>query len=76
MPALRATLFSADPQVRGTAALAVGSLSKGLGLDNSKELIIWLKSILKNPQGSSTQKSGAAHGLAEVITAHGKGLFE
>ena len=35
MPALRATLFSADPQVRGTAALAVGSLSKGLGLSNS-----------------------------------------
>ena len=33
MPALRATLFfSADPQIRGTAALAVGSLSKELGL--------------------------------------------
>ena len=71
MPALRATLFSADPAVRSTAASAVGSLSKGLGLKNSNDLLTWLKSILKSTSGSSTQKSGAAHGLSEVITAHG-----
>lgn len=35
MPAIKNSLFDSIPEIRASAAKALGSLSKGLGLNNS-----------------------------------------
>jgi len=42
MPAIKNSLFDSIPEIRASAAKALGSLSKGLGLDNSQDMIEWL----------------------------------
>jgi hypothetical protein len=47
MPAVKISLFDSIPEIRGSAAKAIGNLSKGLGLDASKkEIIDWLFKVL------------------------------
>lgn len=43
MPAIKNSLFGAIPEIRASAAKAMGSLSKGLGIQNSEEMLIWLR---------------------------------
>jgi hypothetical protein len=42
MPAIKNSLFDSIPEIRASAAKALGSLSKGLGMQNSKEMFDWL----------------------------------
>ena len=46
MPAIKNSLFDSIPEIRASAAKALGSLSKGLGLENSSEMLTWLHSVL------------------------------
>ena len=54
MPAIKNSLFDSIPEIRASAAKALGSLSKGLGLNNSGEMLDWLNIVLhqKNLQSS------------------------
>jgi hypothetical protein len=42
IPAIKSSLFDSIPEIRASAAKAVGRLSKGLGLGKSEELLNWL----------------------------------
>lgn len=53
------------PEVRTVAARALGSLIKGMGDENFKDLVPWLLQTLKS-ETSSVERSGAAQGLSEV----------
>ena len=53
------------PEVRTVAAKASGSLIKGMGEENFKDLIPWLLETLKS-ETSGVERSGAAQGLSEV----------
>lgn len=46
MPAIKNSLFDSIPEIRASAAKALGSLSKGLGLSNSHEMLVWLRAVL------------------------------
>jgi len=47
MPAIKNSLFDAIPEIRASAAKALGSFSKGLGIEHSKEKIHdWLLGYL------------------------------
>jgi HEAT repeat protein len=46
IPAIKNSLFDSIPEIRASAAKALGKLSKGLGLVNSIELIEWLNQNL------------------------------
>ena len=39
MPAIKNSLFDSIPEIRASAAKALGSLSKGLGLNNSQDML-------------------------------------
>ena len=60
MPAIKNSLFDSIPEIRASAGKALGSLSKGLGLDNSYELIDWLISVLNTKNLLSSERQGAA----------------
>jgi hypothetical protein len=47
IPAIKSSLFDSIPEIRASAAKAIGKLSKGLGLGNSVELLDWLNLNLK-----------------------------
>ncbi|KAK9840722.1 hypothetical protein WJX81_000165 [Elliptochloris bilobata] len=71
MPDLRAALVDPLPEVRATAARALGSLLRGMGeAIGMQELLSWLLATLKS-EGSSVERSGAAQGLAEVVAVLG-----
>lgn len=53
------------PEVRTVAARALGSLIRGMGEENFKDLVPWLLETLKS-ENSSVERSGAAQGLSEV----------
>jgi hypothetical protein len=76
MPAIKNSLFDSIPEIRASAAKALGSLSKGLGLENSDEMIVWLHSVLNQKQLHSSERAGAAQGFAEIISVHGIKFFE
>lgn len=47
MPAVKISLFDSIPEIRASAAKAIGSLSRGLGLEASKSQIVdWLFGVL------------------------------
>lgn len=46
MPAIKNSLFDSIPEIRASAAKALGRLSRGLGLNNSQEILIWLEQVL------------------------------
>ena len=76
MPAIKNSLFDSIPEIRASAAKALGSLSKGLGLENSSEMLTWLHSVLHQKQLHSSERSGAAQGFAEIISVHGVKFYE
>ena len=71
LPGLKEALVDPVPEVRGSAARALGAMVKGLGEEAITDLLPWLFSMLQS-EGSSVDRSGAAQGLAEVIRAQGK----
>lgn len=70
MPELKAALIDPLPEVRATAAKALGSLLKGMGQHYFEDVLPWLLETLKS-EGSSVERSGAAQGLAEVLAVLG-----
>lgn len=75
IPAIKNSLFDSIPEVRASAAKALGKLSRGLGLANSIELLEWLNSNLHRKDLAASERSGAAQGLSEVVSAHGDNFF-
>lgn len=60
IPAIKNSLFDSIPEIRASAAKALGKLSKGLGLVNSIELIEWLNQNLIKKDLAASERSGAA----------------
>lgn len=58
------------PQVRATAARALGALVRGLGHEHVDAMMPWLLATLSS-EASSVERSGAALGLAEVVAVLG-----
>ena len=73
MPELQGALVDPLPEVRGAAAKALGALTKGMaGLQASAVVDIspWLLDTMRS-ESSSVERSGAAQGLAEIISVKG-----
>jgi hypothetical protein len=60
LPAIKNSLFDAIPEIRASAAKALGRLSSGLGIKESHSMLNWLREHLDKPNISSSEKSGAA----------------
>ena len=58
------------PEVRATAARAVGSLVKGMGPAYFADVLPWLRDKMRS-EASAVERSGAAQGLAEVLAVQG-----
>jgi len=76
IPAIKTSLFDAIPEIRASAAKALGRLSKGLGTVQLIEMLGWVSEHMDLKDAQSAEKSGAAQGYAEMISSHGKELFE
>eukprot|EP00978_Attheya_sp_CCMP212_P014376 scaffold36531_cov52-Attheya_sp.AAC.4 len=76
LPDLKSVLLDPIPDVRSTAAKALGALTRGLGEDALPGLRQWLISTLRDDAGGSVERSGAAQGLTEVLCAGGATLVE
>ena len=75
-PAIKNSLFDSIPEIRASAAKALGSLARGLGIANSEELFVWLSEHLMSESLNSAERQGAAQGFAEMISVHGVAFFE
>ncbi|CAD7957062.1 unnamed protein product [Amoebophrya sp. A25] len=75
LPALKITLVDPIPDVRATSAKAFGTLAQGLPEDLLGDLLPWLFQMLKSRE-SPVERSGAAHGLSEVLMALGSGRVD
>ncbi|MCO5572014.1 hypothetical protein L7F22_025765 [Adiantum nelumboides] len=75
LPEVKKVLVDPIPEVRTVAAKALGSLIKGMGEENFKDLVPWLLETLKS-EASGVERSGAAQGLSEVVAALGTAYFE
>ncbi|KAL7580198.1 hypothetical protein ACA910_012947 [Epithemia clementina (nom. ined.)] len=71
LPDLQVSLLDPIPDVRSTAAKALGSLARNLGDQILPELRPWLVKKLRDGSCSSAERSGAAQGLTEVLIASG-----
>ncbi|GMI31680.1 hypothetical protein TrCOL_g1939 [Triparma columacea] len=71
LPGLKATLLDPIPDVRTTASKSIGSLARGLGVEQLPDLEPWLRETLKSEDGTSVERSGAAQGLCEYLVAKG-----
>ena len=69
-PGLKDCLLDPIPDVRSSAAKALGSLLGGVGEEELPELVPWLLLTLAS-EASPTDRAGAAQGLAEVSLALG-----
>ena len=76
MPAVKNSLFDSIPEIRASAAKALGSMSKGLGIEHSAEMLGWLRDHLNRKNIPTSEKLGAAQGFAELIAAHGIEYYE
>ena len=76
LPDLQSALLDPIPDVRSTAAKAMGSLTRSLGDQILPELRPWLVNKLRDPACSSAERSGAAQGLTEVIIVSGTELVD
>ncbi|KAJ6969323.1 hypothetical protein NC653_037094 [Populus alba x Populus x berolinensis] len=75
LPEVKKVLVDAIPEVRSGAARAIGSLIRGMGEENFPDLVPWMFDSLKT-DNSNVERSGAAQGLSEVLSALGTGYFE
>ncbi|KAF5835979.1 armadillo-type protein [Dunaliella salina] len=75
MPELQKALIDPLPEVRAMAARAMGSLMQGMGSEQFSDLVPWLMATLAS-DGSAVERSGAAQGLAEVLTVLGPNHLE
>jgi len=72
LPHLQSALVDPIPDVRATTAVAFGTLARALPDETfTKELLPWLFLTLKSSE-SQVERSGAAHGLSEVLVALGR----
>lgn len=76
LPDLQSCLLDPIPDVRSTAAKALGSLTRSLGDQILPELRPWLLKKLREEGCSSAERSGAAQGLTEVLIASGTSTVE
>eukprot|EP00934_Nitzschia_sp_Nitz4_P004140 Nitzschia sp. Nitz4//scaffold10_size219509//6161//15193//NITZ4_001393-RA/size219509-augustus-gene-0.260-mRNA-1//-1//CDS//3329532815//4130//frame0 len=76
IPDLQASLLDPIPDVRSISAKAFGTLTRGLGESAFPELRPWLVERLQAEDVSSAERSGAAQGLTEVLTASGTSTVE
>ena len=76
IPSIKVSLFDPIPEIRAFAAKSLGTMTKGLGLQNSSIILKWLIDTLENKDLQAKERSGAAQGLAEVLSFHGKKFFE
>jgi hypothetical protein len=76
MPAIKNSLFDAIPEIRASAGKALGSMARGLGIDNSLEMQGWLRDHLDTQGITMREKLGAAQGYAELISVHGTKYFD
>ncbi len=65
LPELQKVLMDPLPEVRATAAKALGSLLAGMGAQHFAQLLPWLKNTLQS-EGSSVERSGAAQVSSSV----------
>eukprot|EP00923_Selenidium_pygospionis_P007197 GHVN01012330.1.p1 GENE.GHVN01012330.1~~GHVN01012330.1.p1 ORF type:complete len:2174 (+),score=530.43 GHVN01012330.1:886-6522(+) len=70
MPQLQATLIDSSPDVRSTAADAMGTLSKMMSTQTRDEMLAWLFNLLRSGE-SAVERSGAAIGLSRSLAAMG-----
>eukprot|EP00439_Symbiodinium_sp_Y106_P013527 s153_g1.t4 len=70
LPQLKLTLVDPIPDVRATSAKAFGILAQVLPEDMLGDVMPWLFEMLKSPE-SNVERTGAAHGLSEVLMAKG-----
>lgn len=75
VPCLRTVLTDTVPDVRATAAKALGSLVEKLGERNFPDLVSNFLDIL-NSDVASTDRQGAAQGLSEVLAGLGLDRLE
>ena len=71
IPDLQSILLDPIPDVRSISAKALGSLTRGLGEDTMPDLRPWMIEKLRSEDVSSAERSGAAQGLTEILTASG-----
>lgn len=76
LPDLQIALLDPIPDVRGTSAKALGSLTRSLGAQILPELRPWLLQKLRDDRCSSAERSGAAQGLTEVLVASGSTVVD
>ncbi|KAL4444093.1 hypothetical protein ABPG75_011830 [Micractinium tetrahymenae] len=72
LPEIKSALVDPLPEVRATAAKAMGSLVKDMGEEGLGGIIPWLLEKLRS-EASAVERSGAAQGLAEVLAVQGAG---
>ncbi|CAE8597071.1 unnamed protein product [Polarella glacialis] len=75
LPQLKVTLVDPIPDVRATAAKAFGTLANGLPEEMLGDVLPWLFNMLRSSE-SAVERSGAAHGLSEVLMAMGTDRIE
>ena len=74
VPALQDVLVDPIPDVRATAAKALGTMSRALPEVIVAQVLPWLFRTLKEAD-SQVERSGAAHGLSEVLVELGPEHF-
>lgn len=75
LPQLKLTLVDPIPDVRATTAKAFGTLANELPEEMLGDVLPWLLNMLKSSE-SNVERSGAAHGLSEVLMAMGTDRIE
>eukprot|EP01027_Heterolobosea_sp_BB2_P010518 GEZU01015431.1.p1 GENE.GEZU01015431.1~~GEZU01015431.1.p1 ORF type:complete len:2206 (-),score=584.72 GEZU01015431.1:81-6698(-) len=75
LPELKSTLLDPIPEVRATAAKALGTLAKSLGEQQIRQLVPWLFETMKSDAGR-VERTGAAQGLVELIASLGVSRLE
>ena len=74
VPALQDVLIDPIPDVRATAAKALGTMARALPETIVAEVLPWLFQTLRQAE-SQVERSGAAHGLSEVLVELGPEHF-